>query len=75
MLKQAKMYMFILTFTNNSHYAQHNTRIEGEIMRFCIETITLWLRNNKIRTLKFEPNKVNVITGASGTGKSEIISI
>ncbi|MEC2472476.1 hypothetical protein P9027_30970 [Bacillus thuringiensis] len=44
-------------------------------MRFCIETITLWLRNNKIRTLKFEPNKVNVITGASGTGKSEIISI
>ncbi|WP_420974080.1 AAA family ATPase [Bacillus thuringiensis] len=35
----------------------------------------MWLRNNKIRTLKFEPNKVNVITGASGTGKSEIISI
>lgn len=44
-------------------------------MRFYIETVTLWLKNNKIRTLTFEPNKVNVITGASGTGKSEIMSI
>lgn len=44
-------------------------------MRFYIETITLWLKNNNIRTLRFEPNKVNVITGASGTGKSEIMSI
>lgn len=44
-------------------------------MKFYIETIMLWLKNNKIRTLRFKPNKVNVITGASGTGKSEIISI
>ncbi|WP_144468343.1 DUF3732 domain-containing protein [Bacillus pumilus] len=44
-------------------------------MRFYIETITLWLKDNRIRTLSFKPNKVNVITGASGTGKSEIMSI
>jgi energy-coupling factor transporter ATP-binding protein EcfA2 len=44
-------------------------------MKFYIDTITLWLKNNKIRTLKFKSNKVNIITGASGTGKSEIMSI
>lgn len=44
-------------------------------MRFYIDTLTLWLKNNEKRTLKFLPNKVNVITGASGTGKTEILSI
>ncbi|MGE9754948.1 DUF3732 domain-containing protein [Bacillus inaquosorum] len=44
-------------------------------MKFYIKTITLWLKDNRIRTLEFIPNKVNVITGASGTGKSEIMSI
>ncbi|MGJ9458508.1 DUF3732 domain-containing protein [Oceanobacillus sp. CF4.6] len=44
-------------------------------MRFNINKILLWLNNGKIREIKFEKNKINVITGDSGTGKSEIISI
>lgn len=44
-------------------------------MRFIIKQITLWLKNGSIRKLEFEGNKVNIITGASGTGKSEIIAI
>lgn len=44
-------------------------------MKFYIEAVTLWLKKNRIREIKFKPNKVNVITGASGTGKSEIMSI
>lgn len=44
-------------------------------MRFVIKEIVLWLRNKKIRTIPFYENKVNVITGDSGTGKSVIIDI
>lgn len=44
-------------------------------MKFNINELVLWLRNGKIRRIKFKKNKVNVITGESGTGKSEIINI
>lgn len=44
-------------------------------MRFVIKEIVLWLKNNKVRIIEFEENKINVITGDSGTGKSVIIDI
>lgn len=44
-------------------------------MRFYINKVILWLNNGRIRELSFQKNKVNVITGSSGTGKSEILSI
>ncbi|MCQ6957611.1 DUF3732 domain-containing protein [Mucilaginibacter aquariorum] len=45
-------------------------------MKFHINKIILWFKNeSEPRTLDFLPNKVNVITGGSGTGKSSILSI
>lgn len=44
-------------------------------MKFHIIKLILWLKNGKMRELEFKNNKVNVITGESETGKSEIISI
>lgn len=46
-------------------------------MYFQIRGIVLWPRNGNFepRTLKFEPGKVNVISGASRTGKSAVIPI
>lgn len=44
-------------------------------MKFNINKILLWLKNGKKREITFKKNKINVITGDSGTGKSEIISI
>jgi predicted ATPase len=45
-------------------------------MYFQICKIVLWPKNDeKPRTLEFELNKVNVITGASKTGKSAVVPI
>lgn len=44
-------------------------------MKFCINKIILWLKNGEKRQLKFENNRVNVITGNSDTGKSTILEI
>lgn len=44
-------------------------------MIFWIENLVLWYRNNRIRTLDFENNKVNVVTGDSLTGKTAILQI
>lgn len=44
-------------------------------MRFCFNKIILWLDGGVKRELEFAPNKVNVITGGSGTGKSAILQI
>lgn len=45
-------------------------------MIFRINKIKLWFKNNsEPRILEFLPNKVNVITGGSGTGKSSILAI
>ena len=45
-------------------------------MKFYIKSLILWFNNGaESRKLIFEPNKVNVITGGSGTGKSSILSI
>lgn len=44
-------------------------------MKFNIEKIILWLKNGKCREIKFLPNKVNVITGDSNTGKTAILEI
>lgn len=45
-------------------------------MKFYIKKMTLWYRDNsEPRTLSFKPNKVNVITGRSGTGKTSLLSI
>lgn len=44
-------------------------------MLFYIEKIVLWLKSGKQRTLEFENNKINVITGNSKTGKTAILEI
>lgn len=44
-------------------------------MNFNINKIILWLKNGKIREIEFKPNKVNLITGGSNTGKSAILEI
>jgi predicted nucleic acid-binding Zn-ribbon protein len=45
-------------------------------MKFHVNEIRLWLAGDKpIRSLKFLNNKVNVITGISGTGKTSIMTI
>ncbi|WP_066219780.1 DUF3732 domain-containing protein [Formosa haliotis] len=44
-------------------------------MKYNIEKIILWLKNGKKRELEFKPNKVNVITGDSNTGKTAILEI
>jgi uncharacterized protein YceH (UPF0502 family) len=46
-------------------------------MKFSLNSIILWSRNKKYtyRKITFAPDKVNIITGASRTGKSAIIPI
>jgi len=44
-------------------------------MKFCLRKVILWLKNGKIREVVFEPNKINVITGRSSTGKTAILQI
>ena len=44
-------------------------------MRFYINKLLLWLKDGSLRTLKFENDKVNVITGNSKTGKTAILEI
>jgi len=44
-------------------------------MKYNIEKIILWLKNGKKRELQFKPNKINVITGDSNTGKTAILEI
>ena len=44
-------------------------------MKFHMNEVIIWLLNGNIRTIPFKKNKVNVITGGSGTGKSEILTI
>lgn len=44
-------------------------------MNFYIKQIKLWFNNSSTRELDFLPNKINVITGDSTTGKSSIIRI
>lgn len=44
-------------------------------MKFYYDKLILWMKNGKKRELEFEPNKVNVITGGSETGKSSILYI
>jgi hypothetical protein len=44
-------------------------------VKFNIEKIVLWLQNGSRREIRFLPNKVNVITGDSNTGKTAILEI
>lgn len=44
-------------------------------MNFYIESLHLWLRSGQRRSVTFLPNKVNVITGESHTGKTAILDI
>lgn len=46
-------------------------------MKFTIESLILWPANekNEIREIPFKNDKINIIHGISGTGKSSIISI
>ncbi|MBF7978561.1 DUF3732 domain-containing protein [Rahnella laticis] len=44
-------------------------------MNFGLDSIIIWSHKDEINELKFERNKVNVITGESQTGKSTIIKI
>lgn len=53
--------------------------VEGEVisMKFIINKVILWpkKKEHKYRTVDFETDKINIITGASRTGKSAIIPI
>ena len=44
-------------------------------MNFHFKKVVLWLYNGEKRELIFQPNKVNVITGGSTTGKTAIMQI
>lgn len=46
-------------------------------MKFVIKKVILWPKDTKCqyRTVTFKPDKINIITGASRTGKSAIIPI
>jgi len=44
-------------------------------MKFHVKKIHLYLTNKEARELHFQPNKVNVITGRTGTGKTSIMTI
>jgi hypothetical protein len=44
-------------------------------VKFYIESLHLWLVNGRKRLIHFLPNKVNVITGDSHTGKTAILDI
>lgn len=44
-------------------------------MRFYIDNLILWLNDGTQRTLKFEKDKINIITGNSKTGKTAILEI
>lgn len=46
-------------------------------MKFYIDSVLLWPKKTYLtyRRVKFEPDKINIITGASRTGKSAIIPI
>ncbi len=44
-------------------------------MNFHFKKIILWLHSGEKRELIFQPNKVNVITGGSNTGKTAIMQI
>lgn len=44
-------------------------------MTFNILKTILWLKSGNIRELNFKPGKINLITGDSSTGKTDIINI
>lgn len=44
-------------------------------MKLHFDSLIIWLKNGKVRTLAFLPNKVNIITGGSNTGKTAILDI
>lgn len=44
-------------------------------MRFYIDKLLLWLKDGSLRALKFQNDKINVITGNSKTGKTAILEI
>ncbi|AHE27397.1 AAA family ATPase, partial [Burkholderia pseudomallei] len=44
-------------------------------MNFGFDSITLWSRTGERRSLRFERNRLNVITGESHTGKSALLDI
>ena len=41
-------------------------------MKFYFDKIILWTKNGNIRKLELKPNKINIITGESNTGKTTI---
>lgn len=44
-------------------------------MKFHIESLQLWMKNGQYRKISFLPNKVNIVTGQSHTGKTAILDI
>jgi hypothetical protein len=44
-------------------------------MKFHFNEVILWLKNGATRALRFEPKKINIITGDSNTGKTAILDI
>ncbi|WP_337920433.1 DUF3732 domain-containing protein [Vibrio cholerae] len=44
-------------------------------MNYYIKKLIIWFKNGTTRELTFQPNKVNIITGTSNTGKTAIIDI
>ncbi|MDO7906075.1 DUF3732 domain-containing protein [Paenibacillus taichungensis] len=44
-------------------------------MKFHINELIMWMKNGNVRKLFFKPNKVNIVTGESNTGKTVIWAI
>ena len=44
-------------------------------MKFTVNKVLIWLLDESLRTLEFVPNKINIITGPSATGKTSVINI
>lgn len=44
-------------------------------MKFNVLKLILWLKSGNIRELSFKPDKINLITGNPGTGKTDILHI
>lgn len=44
-------------------------------MKFSLNKMVLWLNNGQKRVVNFLPNKINVITGNSGKGKTAMLDI
>ena len=55
--------------------AYSTLRVRGQIVKVRLQKIVLYSRDGQIRELNFWPDRLNIITGESKTGKSALIHI